>query len=149
MKFSTKSSYGLRACVALAHLYSKGEPVSTTILSKENHIPHRFLEQILSSLRQAGLVLSQRGTKGGYRLAQKPEEITIHAIVTAMEGEIGPLLCSVPENREGDCCEKGHCYSYDFCQKLEGKLKDVLQTTTLKDLTKEGTFEVLRGSFSS
>ena len=82
-KLSTRSSYGLRACLALASTFS-AEPVAVVELSKEHSIPRRYLEQILNALRHRGLVVSTRGARGGYRLARNPSSVTIGDVVRAV-----------------------------------------------------------------
>jgi len=136
LKLSTRSSYGLRACVALA-LRTGREPLPAIELSRSNQIPHRYLEQILNSLRRQGLVDSTRGTKGGYKLAKDPSTIRIGDIVRAVEGELEPILCSVPEHRSQDCRTHSGCISRGLCHALESTLMRVLDGTTLEDLRRE------------
>ncbi len=132
LKLSTKSSYGLRACLALCK--AEGKLSSSEIAETEN-IPQRYLEQILSTLRQGGLVESTRGAKGGYSLARPPETITVADLVSCLEGELPPILCSVPELRSETCrSDGGECASSQLCCQLEASLKKVLATTTLDAL---------------
>lgn len=135
-RLSTRSSYGLRACLALACAF-KEEPVAVTELSKEHQIPRRYLEQILNSLRHKGLVLSTRGARGGYRLAKSPAAISIGDVVRAVEGDMEPILCSVPEKRADDCRTTTGCVSRRLCYDLETTLMRVLDGTTLEDLKLE------------
>lgn len=135
-KLSTRSSYGLRACLALACSFG-GPPLPTTTLAKENNIPRRYLEQILSALRQKGLVDSTRGQKGGYCLARSPVELTVGDVVRAVEGEMEPILCSVPELRSESCRTHTGCISRRLCYDLETTLMRVLDGTTLEDLRLE------------
>ncbi|MBI3939254.1 MAG: Rrf2 family transcriptional regulator [Acidobacteria bacterium] len=87
MKLTAKSDY---AILALFHLAAASAdiPVQSRDISVSHHIPHRFLEQILLSLKRAGLVRSVRGAKGGYQLARAPGEITLRDAVEAVEGGI-------------------------------------------------------------
>ena len=133
-KLSTRSSYGLRACLALACGQGQ-QPVAE--LSRENQIPRRYLEQILNSLRHKGLVSSTRGAKGGYRLAKDPAAITVGDIVVAVEGESEPILCSMPEQRSFECRTTTGCLSRRLCYDLENSLRRVLDGTTLEDLRLE------------
>lgn len=133
MKLSTRSSYGLRAAIALAHRFD--QPAQTVaVLAEENAIPRRYLEQILNRLRRKGLVEANRGPKGGYRLAQPPARITVGDIVRAVEGELEPVLCSQPEHRSVDCRTASQCLSRRLCHQLENTLLTVLDGTTLEDL---------------
>ncbi len=133
-KLSTRSSYGLRACLALACTQGQ-QPV--TELSRDNQIPRRYLEQILNALRHKGLVSSTRGAKGGYRLAKDPAAITVGDIVGAVEGEMEPILCSMPELRSDACRTTTGCLSRRLCYDLETSLRRVLDGTTLEDLRLE------------
>ena len=131
MKLSTRSSYGLRAAIALAN---QDAPQTTAVIAEENAIPRRYLEQILNRLRRKGLVEANRGPKGGYRLALHPGRITVGDIVRAVEGELEPVLCSQPEHRSSDCRTASHCLSRKLCHQLESTLLTVLDGTTLADL---------------
>jgi Rrf2 family transcriptional regulator, iron-sulfur cluster assembly transcription factor len=136
-KLSTRSSYGLRACLALAE-DKREAPVAVVELSRENQIPRRYLEQILNVLRHKGLVESTRGARGGYQLAKSSSSITIGEIVRAVEGEMEPILCSVPEMKSGDCRTASGCISRRLCFNLENALMKILDGTTLADLRSEG-----------
>lgn len=133
MKLSTRSSYGLRAAIALA-LRFEDAPATSAVIAEENAIPRRYLEQILNRLRRKGLVEANRGPKGGYRLALPPTRITVGDIVRAVEGDLEPVLCSQPEHRSADCRTASHCLSRKLCHELESTLLTVLDGTTLADL---------------
>ncbi|MGE0490283.1 MAG: Rrf2 family transcriptional regulator [Vulcanimicrobiota bacterium] len=135
-KLSTRSTYGLRACLALAQQLN-GPPVTTVSLSDENNIPRRYLEQILNAIRQSGLVESTRGPKGGYRLSRPPGEITVADVVRAVEGDMPPILCSMPELRSANCRTHTGCASRKLCFELENSVMEVLGSTTLDDLRAE------------
>jgi Rrf2 family protein len=135
-RLSTKSSYGLRACLALA-CTSAVQPLAVADLSKNNQIPRRYLEQILNALRHKGLVVSTRGARGGYKLSRGPGSISIGEIVRAVEGEMDPILCSVPEMRSQDCRTTTGCVSRRLCYDLETTLLRVLDGTTLEDMRLE------------
>lgn len=85
MKISTKGRYGLRALVDLA-LNSCGGPVSLIQVAERQKLSLNYLEQMFSNLRKAGIVKSQKGAKGGYVLAGKPEEIRVGDVLTVLEG---------------------------------------------------------------
>ena len=135
-KLSTRSSYGLRACISLACNASQA-PMAVVELSRVNQIPRRYLEQILNVLRHKGLVESTRGARGGYHLAKSSQTITIGEIVRAVEGEMEPILCSVPEKRAGDCRTHSDCLSRRLCYELESALMKILDGTTLEDMRTE------------
>jgi Rrf2 family transcriptional regulator, cysteine metabolism repressor len=84
---TSKSRY---AVVALAELAHSGErPVPIAQIAERRAMPVQFLEQLFSTLRRDGLLISQRGVKGGYRLARPPEEITVLEVVQALDGRVG------------------------------------------------------------
>jgi Rrf2 family protein len=92
MKLSVRGEYALRAILVLGLNYDQ-PLVRIQAISDHQNIPKRFLEQILNDLKSAGVVQSKRGVAGGYRLAKKPEEITLAAVVRHIEGALAPVSC--------------------------------------------------------
>lgn len=133
MKLSTRSTYGLRAALALALQYGQ-PPVTVAALADENQIPRRYLEQILNRLRRKGLVIATRGPRGGYSLALSPAEVSVGDIVRAVEGELQPVLCSFPEQKSSECRQHAGCVSQQFCCEMERNLARILDGTRLEDL---------------
>ena len=91
MRVSAKVDYALRAAIELAvaaPAQVKGERIATA-----QAIPQKFLENILADLRNGGLVASQRGADGGYRLARAPAEITVADVIRVVEG---PIAAKIP-----------------------------------------------------
>jgi Rrf2 family protein len=87
ISITSKSRY---AVVAMAELAQAGpEPVPISQVAERRNMPVQFLEQLFSTLRRSGLLVSQRGAKGGYRLARPAEEITVLEVVQALDGVIG------------------------------------------------------------
>lgn len=84
---STKGLYGLAAMYELSQVTS-GNPMQIKEISANGNIPHNYLEQLLSSLRKAGLVKSVRGAYGGYFLERKAEDITVLEILEVLEGSL-------------------------------------------------------------
>ena len=76
--FSTRGEYGVRFMVALARM-DHGEPVSLTDIAEQEDLPRAYLEQIIGGLRDAGIIDSQRGAHGGYRLARPANEVRMGA----------------------------------------------------------------------
>jgi len=89
MRFSAKGEYGVLAVFELAQ-HADVTPLQAKTIAKKQRIPLRFLEQVLSSLRKAGLVESVRGAQGGYILSRPPSEIRISDVLEAIEGPINP-----------------------------------------------------------
>ena len=86
MKITAKLDYTCRILCELAREYSKGEPVRIEQLSKTEAVPANFLAQILGELKTRKLVVSRRGTQGGFLLARPPAEITLLDIIEVVEG---------------------------------------------------------------
>ena len=84
---TSKSRY---AVVALAELARAGDtPMPIGQVAERRGIPVQFLEQLFSTLRRDGLLTSQRGVKGGYKLARPPDQITVIEVVQALDGKVG------------------------------------------------------------
>ena len=89
VKLSTKGRYGLRALIDLAQ-YSEQTPVSITSISSRQDLSERYLEQLMSMLKKAGLVRSVRGAGGGYVLAKPADQISVGDVLRALEGSLEP-----------------------------------------------------------
>lgn len=134
LKLSTKSSYGLRACLTLA---TAERLLSSAEISERDGIPRRYLEQILAALRQSGLVESVRGARGGYSLGRPAEEITIADLVKSVEGTLPPMLCTNPELQSQNCRSESDCDCRGLCSDLESSVTRVLEGTSLADILKQ------------
>jgi Rrf2 family protein len=87
---SSKSEYAIKALVCLALAGGRG-PVAAREISEFGGIPVKFLEQVMHDLRQAGLVTSQRGKRGGYLLAREAGDITFAEVIDTIQGSHGGL----------------------------------------------------------
>ena len=96
MRLSARADYALRAAIELAA--SPGGHITSEQLAKAQQIPPKFLEAILTQLRRAGLVRSQRGPEGGFWLARPPEEIALADIIRAIDGPLLGVRGERPEN---------------------------------------------------
>ena len=85
MNLSKKSRYGITALIDLA-VYAKEQCVQLSSIAERNNISVKYLEQIFSGLRRAGLVKSIKGPQGGYLLAKSPESITVADVIYALDG---------------------------------------------------------------
>ena len=92
MRFSKKSEYGLRAMIELTQEYGQGM-VQRKMLAERQNIPLGFLEMILLSLKNAGLIGSRRGVNGGVFLIKAPKEITLGQIIRILDGPLAPIAC--------------------------------------------------------
>src|SRR5438105_9523888 len=99
MIFTTKAEYGVRLLVELGR-QSEARPVSLKAIAEAEGLPLAYLERIVALLKKAGLVESQRGAHGGYRLARPAEEITMDEAVLALEGVVAPMACFMDDRPE-------------------------------------------------
>ncbi|HOB08696.1 MAG: Rrf2 family transcriptional regulator [Limnochordia bacterium] len=134
MRISTRGEYGVRAMLDLA-LHSAEGPVPLSAIAARQDISEHYLEQLISALRKAGLVVSFRGAQGGYQLAKPPEEITISEIIRTLEGPIAPMHCV--EGAHADCHHVELCATRMLWQKLQASMEEVLSKTTLAWLKDE------------
>lgn len=134
MKLSTRGRYGLKAMVDLAVEYG-GAPVSTASLAASQGISDAYLEQLISSLRKAGLIVSMRGAQGGYRLSRPPEEINVGEVLKVLEGSTDLVDC-VSTDRV-DCDNACTCSARPLWLKLQSKINAVLRETTLADMAED------------
>jgi len=131
MKFSVKTEYGLRAMIELASRNGEGLIGAKDIASRQE-IPERFLEQQLTALKKAGLVVSQRGASGGCTLARRPEEITVLEVIEALDGLVIDMDCIT--NRVHNCRQFAQCVIQEVWQQSRGKLREYLGSVTIADL---------------
>jgi Rrf2 family protein len=94
---SARTEYGLRALLTLA-AQADGAPLTGEELAGREGLPQKFLEGILSDVRRAGLVVSQRGRGGGYRLARKATDITVADAMRALDGPLADVRGLRPES---------------------------------------------------
>jgi Rrf2 family protein len=95
MRLSQKAQYAICGVFDLAY-NGTGKPIQVRVIGARQQIPPRYLEQIFQLLRRAGLVRAKRGPGGGYSLARPAAEITLRAIVEAVEGPLGAALGQGP-----------------------------------------------------
>jgi Rrf2 family protein len=131
MRLSAKSEYGLRALIDIAGYYGDG-PVGVREIADRQQIPLKFLEQLVSAMRKAGILDSRRGAKGGFFLARPPEEITVFSAVEALEGSLSPTAC-VGEGTS-DCARSAQCAAQDVWNRAKVALREALEEISLADL---------------
>ncbi|ADL12268.1 RrF2 family transcriptional regulator [Acetohalobium arabaticum] len=136
MKLSTKGRYGVRAMVDLALHYDDQGATPLNSIAERQNISEHYLEQLIATLRKAGLVNSVRGAYGGYLLARKPAEITVKDIIQELEGPIAPSECVAKES-ESSCENIESCITRLIWKKLRNSINEVLNSITLEDLRQE------------
>ena len=90
MKISKKAEYALKAIVYIAHK-EMNKPIQISDISKEESIPIKFLEQILLTLKNDGILVSKRGAYGGYLIAKPLNYISVGMIIKSMDGPLDPI----------------------------------------------------------
>lgn len=131
MRVSAKVDYAVRAAVALAAAETEPSPVKGERIATTQGIPLKFLENILGDMRRAGLVQSQRGADGGYRLAVPAAEISVADIVRAVEGPLGDVRGMPPErvSYEGAAAALQRVWLA-----ARASLREVMESVTVADI---------------
>ena len=135
MRISTRGEYGVRAMFDLAMHYGQG-PISLKVIAERQGISEHYLEQLMASLRKAGLVTSVRGAQGGYQLSLAPEDMPVGDIIRTLEGPIAPMDCVDIESRS--CQQFNRCATRVLWERLRDSMEKVLDETTLATLCQEG-----------
>ncbi len=137
MKLSTKGRYGLRAFIDLA-VYGEEGPVSLTSIAARQEISLNYLEQLMAKLRKAGLVESIRGVNGGYRLARPAEEISVGAVLRALEGDLKPVECAgIDAGKESHCTGSGTCVSRIVWKRINDSINNTVDSIFIGELVRE------------
>jgi Rrf2 family protein len=97
MRVSAKSDYALRALIEMASRMD-GRPVSAEELGRLQEIPHGFLQAILADLRRAGIVMSQRGQSGGWRMGRPASDVSVADVIRAVDGPLVSVYGLRPES---------------------------------------------------
>jgi Rrf2 family cysteine metabolism transcriptional repressor len=132
---SQKCQYSIRAVFELARQYGRG-PIRISEIAEAQAIPTRFLEVILTQLKQAGFVQSKRGTAGGYLLAKSPDRIAVGEIVQFVEGPLVPVACMTDRNAE-KCSFIGNCVFWEMWDRAAKAVSEVYDQTTFQHLVDE------------
>ena len=140
MRLSKRGEYGLRAMIHLANMIQPGEVyplVQIKDISKQENIPIKFLEQILVTLKNAGMLQSKMGYGGGYYLAKPPAEINLGQIVRVLDGPLAPIRCvSQMAYEPCDCPDEATCGLRMVMGDVRNAIANILDKTTLADVTK-------------
>ena len=130
MKVSTKGEYGVRALIELAHRYGEGAVQSAEIATRQK-IPETYLDQLLTTLRRAGIIRSVRGPQGGHALIRDPREVKLSEAMLALEGSIAPSACvDDPEA----CSKDGRCAQRDVWVRIRDATHEILESVSIADL---------------
>jgi Rrf2 family cysteine metabolism transcriptional repressor len=137
MIFTTKAEYGVRLLIQLG-LQGGDAPVSLKAVAEAERLPLSYLERIAALLKKAELITATRGAHGGYVLARAPEEITMDAVVLALEGAIAPMDCFFDDREGRVLCshthDGQHCATKLMWTRVQMGVIRSLQRTTLAEL---------------
>jgi Rrf2 family cysteine metabolism transcriptional repressor len=133
MWVSRRTDYATRALIVLA--LDGGGPMKLEELARRTGAPQTVLEQLMPTMRTAGIVRSERGPAGGYRLNKEPEEITLERVVRLFQGQLAPI--GYATRSHPDTCPK---FVADSLRDTWGEVRDatieILEQTTFADLAK-------------
>ena len=132
MKLTSKGRYAVMAMADLAKSDAK-KPTSLSEISLRQGISLSFLEQLFLRLKKNNLVLSSRGSHGGYVLSRSPEEIKLSSIIHAVDEEIKTVKCR-RESKKGCNGKSIKCITHDLWDDLESHINNFFERNTLKDI---------------
>jgi Rrf2 family protein len=126
---STRSRYGLRFLIDLAQRGSEG-PIDLGSVAARQAIPETYLAKLVVPLRNAGIIRSARGAKGGYELSRAPGAIALLDVVEVLEGRSSLLECT---DRPELCARSADCPTLPIWTGLEKAVRDYLKSVTVGD----------------
>ena len=119
--------------VQLGRRYGTG-PASLAEIALDEDLPRAYLEQLVTSLRDARLVTSTRGARGGYELNARPDDIRMSDILRALEGPIAPMMCASDEPEHRACSRSAACTVNLLWVRVRDAIAGALDSMTLADL---------------
>ncbi len=135
MRLSTKGEYASRAMLELSLRYDQGA-LHIRDISRSQHIPERFLEQILLLLKRGGYLRSKKGRGGGYFLSKPPSEISVAEVIRVMDGPLAPIDC-VSVTAHEICPMEGSCGLRWLWKDVRDSIAGILEKTTFADLARQ------------
>jgi Rrf2 family protein len=112
-----------------------GGPASLAEIAAEEDLPRAYLEQLVVSLREAGLVASTRGAHGGYELTRPPAAISMADVLRALEGPIAPMVCATDDPEHATLCDRSaRCTVNVLWVRVRDAVVGALDSMTLADL---------------
>ena len=138
---SQKAKYAIKALLVLAKVEDKGLLVQARDISTDQNIPKKFLDLIFFELRRHGLVQATRGREGGYALAKPANDISIAAVVRAVDGPLAPLPCASVRfyRRCADCKDEKTCEVRRLMREVRDAAAAILDNTSLADAAAPNT----------
>ncbi len=136
MRITSSIEYATRLMTTLARAHGSA-PLPAERLSAADNVPADYVSQILGKLRRGGLVVSHRGSAGGYALSRPPAEITLGQVVRAVDGDVFEDVCVKYEGGERDCRHQGGCSISPVWQKLGALVTAYFESVTLAHILAE------------
>lgn len=133
MWVSRRTDYATRAILVLS--LEGGGPLKLDEIARRTAVPLSVLEQVMPTMRTAGLVRSERGPTGGYRLNKKPEEITLERVVRLFQGPLAPISCATRHSPE-PCPMTIGCTLREVWEEVRDATIELLGRSTFADLAK-------------
>ena len=135
---SKKAKYAVKALLALAE-HGNAEPMRIVDLARQERIPRKFLEAILLSLRNHGLLQSRKGRGGGYLLARDPRHIHLGEVVRMFDGPLAPVPCASQTAyvRCEDCRDEATCGVHLAMKAVRDATAKVLDGTSIASLRRQ------------
>jgi Rrf2 family iron-sulfur cluster assembly transcriptional regulator len=132
MKLSSKARYAVMAMVDIAH-YGEAGPVPLSAISLRQGLPLAYLEQLFNRLKKENLVISSRGSNGGYSLSRPRQELRVYDVIAAVDTPLKATRCATSE---GIGCQgtSSKCMTHDLWGELSAVVEGFLQHVTLEDV---------------
>ena len=131
MKLNTKVRYGVRALLEISMNDSESGVLQKDIADKQD-ISLKYLDSIISSLRNVGLIVNYSGKRSGYVLARPPDKISVYDIYRAFEPELNLVNCACPGN---ECKRLSICPVTDYWEEMDNYIIDYMKSKTLDKLS--------------
>jgi Rrf2 family transcriptional regulator, iron-sulfur cluster assembly transcription factor len=134
MKVSSRVDYALSCAIRVAERYGSNEPVNVRQIAGKEKLAMDYVEQLLVTMKRAGILKSVRGKGGGYVLAVSPDKISAKDIVEAVDKNILEPVCFRKKGRQNKCCHSYDCKIRGFWVGLKDKMEDFMDDYTLEKL---------------
>jgi len=134
VRLTTKGRYAVTAMLDLA-FHSQKSPVTLTDIATRQIISLSYLEQLFARLRKAGMVTGVRGPGGGYQLSRNPDDISIAAIISAVDEQLDSTKCGGKAN----CHNNNPCLTHDLWMGLSAQIHNYLDGISLAEILARGS----------
>lgn len=137
MVLSKKAKYALKALIYLSKL-PENEPALISEISEREHIPKKFLEQILLELKKHFYLHSRRGKEGGYYLSKSPSQIYVGHVIRLIDGPLAPVSCVSKLGYKPceECIDEKTCEIHHVMKKVRDATCDILDNINLDEMKK-------------